>query len=120
MVSLKRSIFSTCHCVFFLTVVQILVGGLDLSFLTHTKKRMAPIYTCLNFQKHVKMCVYIKHIKSQCNFCTFFGEVRAAKKVGLEVIFSELGFAASGARILKPGQEFKGSALKPFSCCFEA
>ena len=34
------------------------------------------------------------------------------KKVGWEVIFSELGFTGSGAR--KPQQEFKGSALEPF------
>ena len=34
------------------------------------------------------------------------------KKVGWEVIFSELGFAGSGAR--KPQQKFEGSALKPF------
>ena len=34
------------------------------------------------------------------------------KKVGWEVIFSELGFAGSGAR--KPRGEFKGSALEPF------
>ena len=34
------------------------------------------------------------------------------KKVGWEVIFSELGFAGSGAR--KPQWEFKGSALEPF------
>ena len=32
--------------------------------------------------------------------------------VGWEVIFSELGFAGSGAR--KPRREFEGSALKPF------
>ena len=34
------------------------------------------------------------------------------KKVGWEVIFSELGFAGSGAR--KPRREFEGSALEPF------
>ena len=34
------------------------------------------------------------------------------KKVGWEVIFSELGLAGSGAR--KPRQEFEGSALEPF------
>ena len=34
------------------------------------------------------------------------------KKVGWEVIFSELGFAGSGAR--KPWREFEGSALEPF------
>ena len=34
------------------------------------------------------------------------------KKVGWEVIFSELGFAGSGAR--KPRREFERSALEPF------
>ena len=34
------------------------------------------------------------------------------KKVGWEVIFSELGLAGSGSR--KPRREFKGSALEPF------
>ena len=34
------------------------------------------------------------------------------KKVDWEVIFSELGFAGSGAR--KPQREFEGSALEPF------
>ena len=34
------------------------------------------------------------------------------KKVGWEVIFSELGFAGSEAR--KPRREFEGSALEPF------
>ena len=34
------------------------------------------------------------------------------KKVGWEVIFSELGFAGSGAH--KPWREFEGSALEMF------
>ena len=34
------------------------------------------------------------------------------KKVGWEVIFSELGFAGSGAH--KPRREFEGSTLEPF------
>ena len=57
-------------------------------------------------------CVFIVEIiKSRCNFLTLWG-VNAAKKVGWEVIFSELGFAGSGAR--KPRREFEGSALEPF------
>ena len=65
------------------------------------------------------MCVnvYIRHIKSQCNFMTLLGKYVQRKKVGWEVIFSELGFAAgSGAR--KPRREFEGSALKPFCHVF--
>ena len=65
-VSLKSSHFSTYHCVFFPTVVQILEGRLDICFLTHTKKYMTPIHALI-FQKHVKMCVCncIRRIKKQ-------------------------------------------------------
>ena len=34
----------------------------DLELLTHTKKYMTPIHALI-LQKHVKMCVYIRHIK---------------------------------------------------------
>ena len=58
-------------------------------------------------------CVFIVEIlKSRCNFLTLWGSTCSKKKVGWEVIFSELGFAGSGAR--KPRQEFEGSALEPF------
>ena len=40
------------------------------------------------------------------------GKYTQQKKVGWEVIFSELGFAGSGAR--KPRWEFEDSALEPF------
>ena len=44
-------------------VVRILVGKLvDSCFLTHIKKYMTPI-DALTFEKHVKMCVYIRQIK---------------------------------------------------------
>ena len=49
-------------CVFFATVVRIWVERLDLCFLTHTKKYMTPIHALI-FQKHVKMCVYVRRIK---------------------------------------------------------
>ena len=60
-------------------------------------------------------CVFVLEIlKSRCNFLTLLGEYvyMQQKKVGWEVIFSELGFAGSGAR--KPRREFEGSALEPF------
>ena len=60
-------------------------------------------------------CVFIVEIlKSRCNFLTLWGSTCSKKKVtvGWEVIFSELGFAGSGAR--KPRREFEGSALEPF------
>ena len=49
-------------CVFFPTVVQILVDRLDLCFLTHTKKYLTPIHALI-FEKHVNMCVSIRHMK---------------------------------------------------------
>ena len=116
MVSVKSSHFSAYYCVFFPTVVQILVERLDLCFLTHTKKYMILIHALI-FEKHVKMCVFILDTgKSRCNFITFLGKYTQQKKVGWEVIFSDLGFAGSGAR--KPRREFEGSALEPFFYVF--
>ena len=58
-------------------------------------------------------CVFMQDmLKSQCKFVTLLGKYAQQKQVGWEVIFSELGFAGSGAR--KPRQEFEGSALEPF------
>ena len=58
-------------------------------------------------------CVFILDVsKSRCNFIILLGKYVQQKKVGWEVIFSELGFAGSGAR--KPRREFEGSALEPF------
>ena len=60
-------------------------------------------------------CEFILDIsKVQCNFITLLGKYVQQKKVGWEVIFSELGFAGSGAR--KPRREFEGTAspLEPF------
>ena len=54
----------------------------------------------------------VEILKSRCNFLTLWGSTCSKKKVGWEVIFSELGFAGSGAR--KPRWEFEGSALEPF------
>ena len=51
-------------------------------------------------------------LKSRCNFISLLGKYMQQKKVGWEVIFSELGFAGSGAR--KSRWEFEGSALEPF------
>ena len=57
-------------------------------------------------------CVFIGEIlKCRCNFLTLWGSTCSKKKVGWEFIFSELGFAGSGAR--KPRQEFESSALEP-------
>ena len=107
-VSLKMPHFSLYYCVFIPTVWQILVGRLDLYLLTHTKKYMTPIHALI-FEKHVKMCVYARHVKSRCKFITILEKYAQQKQVGWEVMFSELGFAGSGAR--KPRRELKGSAL---------
>ena len=71
------------------TNVQILVGRLDLCFLTHIKKYMPSIHALI-FEKHVKMCVYIRQIK------------KPVKKK----------YAPVGVRGQRP--------RAVFSCCFEA
>ena len=57
-------------------------------------------------------------LKSRCKFVTLLGKYAQQKQVGWEVIFSELGFAGSGAR--KPKRELEGSALDFFAACSEA
>ena len=112
MVSLKRPHFSLYHCVFFPTVTQILVGRLDSYLLAHTKKYMTPIHALI-FEKHMAKCVFMEDmLKSRCKFVTLLGKYAQQKQVGWEVIFSELGFAGSGAH--KPRWELKGSALDFF------
>ena len=109
----KGNIFSTYKCVFFPTVVRILVERLHLCFLTHTKKYMTSIQAILF--KNMSKCVFILEIlKGRCNFTTLCNwEYMQQKKVGWEVIFSELGFAGSRAR--KPRRVFEGcSAFEPF------
>ena len=84
---------------------------LVLWLLAHTKKYMTPIHAliCQNMSKFV----FILDVsKSRCNFITLLGKYMQQKKVGWEVIFSELWFAGSRAR--KPQREFEGSALKLF------
>ena len=57
-------------------------------------------------------------LKSQCKVNTLLGKYAQQKQVGWEVIFSELGFAGSGAR--KSRRELEGSALDIFAACSEA
>ena len=58
-------------------------------------------------------CVFILDVsKSRCNFIPLLGKYVQQKKVGWEVILSELMFAGSEAR--KSRREFEDSALKPF------
>ena len=60
----KATFFSVInkYCVFFHTVMQILVGRLDSYLLTNTRKYMTPIHALI-FEKHVKMCVYARRVK---------------------------------------------------------
>ena len=76
----KRPHFSLYYLVFFPTVMQILVGRLDSYLLTHTKKYMTPIHALI-FEKHVKMCVYARHVKSRCKFITLLGKYAQQKQV---------------------------------------
>ena len=70
----------------------------------------------LIFEKLSK-CVFMQDmLKSRCKFVTLLGKDALQKQVGWEVIFSELGFAGSGAR--KPRRELKGSALDFFCSLF--
>ena len=80
----------------------------------NTYQEIYDTHTCLNFSKMFQnVCLYQTYIsKSRCNFITLLGKYVQQKKVGWEVIFSELGFAGSGAR--KPRQEFEDSTLEPF------
>jgi len=48
-------------------------------------------------------CVFMQDmLKSRCKFVTLLGKYAQQKQVGWEVIFSELGFAGSGAHVKKP------------------
>ena len=116
----KCHILSLYYCVFFPTVTQTLVGRLDSYLLTHTKKYMTPIHALI-FEKHVNMCVYIyieDILKSQCKFITLLGKYAQQKQVGLEVNFSELGFA--GSRGVSPGRSSRAAPSTFFAACSEA
>ena len=67
-----------------------------------------------HFSTYHDHCVFfpiVQMLVGRLNSC-FLTHSKKYKKVGWEVIFSELGFAGSGAH--KPWWEFKGSTLEPF------
>ena len=97
--------------------IYICIGRLDLYLLTHTKKYMTPIHALI-FEKHVKMCVSIRGLKSRCNFITLLGNYTQQKKVGWEVIFSELGLAGSGR--VSPGGSSRAAPSSRFFMFSEA
>ena len=98
-VSLKRSHFSTYHCVFFPTVVRILEERLDLCFLTRTKKYMTPIHA-LVFKKHFKMCVYIRRMKKLVErvrtLLHFWGSTCSKKRLAGRSFFQNSGSQGPG------------------------
>ena len=64
-------------------------------------------------------CVFMQDVlRSRCKFVTLLAKYAQQKQVGWEVIFSELGFAESGAR--KPRRELEGSVSTFFAACSEA
>ena len=119
MVSLKRLHFSTYHCVFFPTVaiVRILVGRLDLCFLTHTKKYMTPMHAII-FEKHVKMCVYARHVKSRHKFVTLWGSTHSKNNLAGRSFFQNLGSQGPGR--VSPGGSSRAAPSTFFAACYEA
>ena len=64
-------------------------------------------------------CVFVVEIsKSRCNFLTLWGSTCSKKRLAGRSIFQNSGSQGQGA--YTPQWEFKGSALEPFSCCFQA
>ena len=114
MVSLKRPHFSLYYCVFFPTVMQILIGRLDSYLLTHTKKYMTPNYALI-FEKYVKMQAMLK---SRCKFIMLLGKYAQQKQVGWEVIFQNLGLQGSGR--VSPGGSLRAAPSFFFGACSEA
>ena len=97
------------HC-----CVHVHIGREVRLMLPNTYQEIYDTHTCLNVSKTCQnLCLYILDaLKSWWNFITLLGKYMQQKKVGWEVIFSELGFA--GSRAWKPQREFKGSALEIF------
>ena len=59
--------------------------------LPNTYQEIYDTHTCLNFSKMSKCVFILDASKSRCNFITLLGKYVQQKKVGWEVIFSELG-----------------------------
>ena len=78
------------------TVVRILVGRLYSCFPTHTKKYMTPIHT-FTFQKHITMCVCIRHIKSRCKLITLWGSMCSTKWLAGKSFLQNSGSQGLGA-----------------------
>ena len=71
------------------------------------------------FVKNMSKRVFMQDmLKSRCKFVTLLGKYAQQKLVGWEVIFSELGFAGSGAR--KPDGSSRAVPSTFFAACSEA
>ena len=96
MVSLKR-LHVSISLWFLPSVVQILVGRLDSSFLSHIKKYMTTIHALI-FEKHIKMCVYIRQIKKPVQIDFTLGEYMQQKKLAGRAFFQNTGSQGLGRK----------------------
>ena len=111
----KASFFSVLLC--FLSYCRANIGRQVRLIPPNTYQEIYDTHTCLNLLKNMSKCVFMQDmLKSQCKFITLLGKYAQQKEVGWEVIFSELGFAGSGA--CKPRRELEGSALDFFCSLF--
>ena len=138
----QKVAFPLDHCVFFPAVVQILVSRLDSCFLTNTNTYKSSIHALI-FEKHIKMCVHLRHniikkpvymplflknmskcvfmqdiLKSRCKFVTLLGKYAQQKQVGWEVIFQNLGLQGPGR--VSPGGSSRAAPSTFFAACSEA
>jgi len=116
-VSLKRSHFSTYHCVFFPTVVQKLVGRLDSCFPTHTKKYMTPTHALIF--KNMSKCVFVLDIlKSWCKLITLWGSTCSKKRLAGRSFFQNIGLQCPGR--VSPSRSSRAAPSSCFFMFFEA
>ena len=96
-------------------VVRILVG--IKCFLTHIKKYMTPIHALI-FEKHVKMCVYARHVKASVNLLCFWGSTHSKNKLAGRSFFQNLGSQGPGR--VSPGGSSRAAPSTFFAACSEA
>ena len=114
MVSLKRSHFLYIIVFSSPAVVRILVGRIDLCFLTHIKKYMTPIHA-LTFEKHVNMYVYIRQIKMP----VYLEKYMQQKELAGRSFYSKLKLAGSGPGHVSPIEVQGQRPQAVFSSCSE-
>ena len=112
MVSLKRSCFSVYHCVFFPCCCAN-IGREVKPVLPNTYQEIYDTHASLNFEKHIKMCVYIKQIKSQCKLIILWRSTCSKKSWLGGHFFQNSG--SQGPGCVSPGGS---SRAVPSSCFF--